>query len=152
MLHFSSQRDDVVSLVKWVWDYVVSERQGFDVNLLHKACCRLRQKICRLVQMQEKLFQRGSFFSRHMCWTSPCLRETTLLACWKCKTDFLVSERRLYSRRMCWSSCQRDEVFSLVKGICNYAISERRAFDVDLLHRACCRLREMICRQVRQVF
>ena len=32
----SSQRDDVFSLVKVVWNYVVSERCFFDVNLLHR--------------------------------------------------------------------------------------------------------------------
>ena len=39
-----------VMLVKEVWNYVVSERLVFDVNLLHRAC-RLRETICRIVNM-----------------------------------------------------------------------------------------------------
>ena len=63
MLDFSSsQRDDFVSFVKGVCNYVVSGRQVADVNLLH-----LRETICRPVKMEATFSspRETTFFSRH---------------------------------------------------------------------------------------
>ena len=58
----SSQRDDFVSFVKVVCNYVVSEKRVTDVNLLH-----LRETIRRLVQMEDTFSspRETTFFSRH---------------------------------------------------------------------------------------
>ena len=47
----SSQRDAVFSLVKVVWNYVISKRRLFDVHLSHWARGPLKEMICRMVKM-----------------------------------------------------------------------------------------------------
>ena len=70
----------------------------------------------------------------------PRLRETIFSSLRE--TTFLVG-------MLVGSSPQREDVFSLVKIVRNYVISKICIFDVNLLHRAWCRLKEMICRMVK---
>ena len=66
------------------------------------------------------------------------------------ETKFLSLRETTFLLGMCvGSSSQRDAIFSLVKVVLNYVISERRLFDVNLLHWAWCRLKEMTCRMVK---